>query len=118
MDYSGYQRLVFDRPADGVLLITLNRPDVLNAADEVMHREMAGVWADVARDEATKVAVVTGAGRAFSAGGDVAMVTRMTGDYDRVTRMLAEMSDLVYNMVNCDKPINSAINAAPGGAGL
>jgi enoyl-CoA hydratase len=118
MDYSGYQRLVFDRPADGVLLITLNRPDVLTAADEVMHREMAGVWADVARDEATKVAVVTGAGRAFSAGGDVAMVTRMTGDYDRVTRMLAEMSDLVYNMVNCDKPIISAINGAAVGAGL
>jgi enoyl-CoA hydratase len=64
------------------------------------------------------VAVVTGAGRAFSAGGDVAMVARMAGNYDRVTRMLTEMSDLVYNMANCDKPIVSAINGVAVGAGL
>jgi enoyl-CoA hydratase len=118
MDFSGYRHLEFARQGSGVLLITLNRPEVLNAADEVMHAELARVWAEVARDESTKVAVVTGAGRAFSAGGDVAMVARMTGDYERVTRMLTEMSELVYNMINCDKPIISAINGAAVGAGL
>ena len=118
MDYSGYRHLLFERHDNGVLLITLNRPEALNAAHEVMHSELAGVWSEVSRDEATRVAVVTGAGRAFSAGGDVGMVARMAGDYDRVTRMLGEMSELVYNMVNCDKPIVSAINGPAVGAGL
>jgi enoyl-CoA hydratase len=118
MDYGGYQRLAFERHDHGVLLITLNRPDTYNAADEVMHAEMARVWTDVARDDETRVAVVTGAGRAFSSGGDLAMVERMAGDYGKVTHMLGEMSELVYNLVNCEKPVVSAINGVAVGAGL
>jgi enoyl-CoA hydratase len=118
MDYGGYQHLLFERRDHGVLLITLNRPDSYNAADEIMHSELARVWTDVAADNQTRVAVVTGAGRAFSAGGDLAMVERMAGDYDKVTRMLTEMSDLVYNMINCAKPVVSAINGVAVGAGL
>jgi enoyl-CoA hydratase len=118
MDYGGYKHLLFERRDHGVLLITLNRPDSYNAADEIMHAELAGIWTDVAADDQVRVAVVTGAGKAFSAGGDLAMVERMAGNYDRVTRMLTEMSDLVYNMINCDKPIVSAINGVAVGAGL
>jgi enoyl-CoA hydratase len=118
MDYGGYQHLLFERRDHGVLLITLNRPDSYNAPDEIMHSELARVWTDVAADDQTRVAVVTGAGRAFSAGGDLAMVERMAGDYDKVTRMLTEMSDLVYNMINCAKPVVSAINGVAVGAGL
>jgi enoyl-CoA hydratase len=118
MDYGGYSCLLFERPADGVLLITLNRPDVYNATNEAMHSQLAGVWADVASDDKTRVVVITGAGRAFSAGGDLAMVQRMSGDHDRVTRMLGEMSDLVYNMIDCQKPVVSAINGVAVGAGL
>jgi len=118
MDYSGYQHLLFERHENGVLLITLNRPEVLNAAHEAMHTEMAGIWTDVARDEETRVAVVTGAGRAFSAGGDLAMVERIAGNYEGTARMLGEMSSLVYNMINCEKPIISAINGVAVGAGL
>jgi enoyl-CoA hydratase len=118
MDYSSYQHLLFERHDNGVLLITMNRPDVYNAADEVMHGELARLWTDVARDDEVRVAVITGAGKAFSAGGDLAMVERMAGDYERTTRMLSEMSDLVYNIINCDKPIVSAINGVAVGAGL
>jgi enoyl-CoA hydratase len=118
MDYGGYQHLLFERRDHGVLLITLNRPDSYNAADEIMHSELARVWTDVAADDQARVAVVTGAGKAFSAGGDLAMVERMAGDYDKVTRMLTEMSDLVYNMINCAKPVVSAINGVAVGAGL
>jgi enoyl-CoA hydratase len=118
MDIASYQHLKLERQADGILLVTLNRPEVLNAADERMHRELATVWADISRDAETRVAVVTGAGRAFSAGGDLAMVERQIGDYGLVTNMLSEMSDLVYNMVNCEKPIISAINGVAVGAGL
>ena len=118
MDYSGYQHLLVERRDHGVLLITLNRPDSYNAADEIMHFELSRIWTDVARDDDARVAVVTGAGKAFSAGGDLAMVERMAGDYDKVTRMLSEMSDLVYNLINCDKPVVSAINGVAVGAGL
>jgi enoyl-CoA hydratase len=118
MDDSSYQHLVFERRDNGVLLITLNRPDRLNAADEVMHAELARVWRDVSADPQVRVAVVTGAGRAFSAGGDLAMVERIAGNYDRVTQMLAEMSDLVYNLAACEKPVVSAINGVAVGAGL
>jgi enoyl-CoA hydratase len=118
MDQASYQQLKFSREQDGVLVITLDRPEKLNAADEVMHGELARVWSDVSRDPETRVAVVTGAGRAFSAGGDLAMVERQIGNYDLVTHMLTEMSDLVYNMANCEKPIISAINGVAVGAGL
>jgi enoyl-CoA hydratase len=118
MDLASYQHLKFDRHPNGVLLITLNRPEVLNAAHEGMHSELARVWGDISLDDETRVAVVTGAGRAFSAGGDLSMVERQIGNYDLVTRMLKEMSDLVYNLANCEKPIISAINGVAVGAGL
>ena len=118
MDLASYQHLKLERQPNGVLLITLNRPDVLNAAHEEMHAELAQIWADVSKDPDTKVAVVTGAGRAFSAGGDLGMVERQIGNYDLVTSMLKEMSDLVYNLANCEKPIVSAINGVAVGAGL
>ncbi len=74
MDYGSYHHLLFERRDHGVLLITMNRPEVYNAADEAMHSQLATVWTDVARDDETRVAVITGAGKAFSAGGDLAMV--------------------------------------------
>ena len=117
MGFDDYQQLTFSRRDNGVLLITINRPDKYNAADEQMHTELATVWKDVSADPSTRVAVITGAGRAFSAGGDLAMVERMAGDYDHVSRMLTEMSDLVYNIINCEKPIVSAINGVAVGAG-
>jgi enoyl-CoA hydratase len=115
--FADYEQLAFERRDHGVLLITLNRPEKYNAADEQMHGELARVWVDVDRDPATRVAVITGAGKAFSAGGDLAMVERMAGDYERVSHMLTEMSDLVYNIINCNKPIVSAINGVAVGAG-
>lgn len=117
MDFSDYEQLAVTRRGNGVLLITMNRPEKYNAADEGMHTELARIWKDVAADPQTRVAVITGAGKAFSAGGDLAMVARMAGNYEQVSHMLAEASDLVYNMINCDKPIVSAINGAAVGAG-
>jgi enoyl-CoA hydratase len=117
VDFDGYNQLTFSRRDNGVLLITLDRPEKYNAADEEMHGELARVWTDVDADPATRVAVITGAGKAFSAGGDLAMVERMAGDYERVSHMLKEMSALVYNIINCEKPIVSAINGVAVGAG-
>ena len=72
--YSDFEHLRFERRPDGVVVVTLDRPDVLNAADVRMHREMSEVWAVVDADPHARVTVVTGAGRAFSAGGDLAMI--------------------------------------------
>src|ERR1700734_1551492 len=83
MDLASYQHLKLERQQGGILLVTLNRPEVLNAAHEEMHAELARVWADIGRDEETRVAVVTGAGRAFSAGGALAKLERPIGVYGR-----------------------------------
>lgn len=115
--YEDYNQLNFSRRDNGVLLITLDRPEKYNAADERMHTELARVWKDVSADPDTRVAVITGAGKAFSAGGDLGMVERMAGNYEHVSHMLNEMSDLVYNIINCEKPIVSAINGVAVGAG-
>jgi len=117
MGFEDYEQLTFEHRDHGVLLITIDRPEKYNATDEQMHTELSRVWTDVSADDATRVAVITGAGKAFSAGGDLAMVERIAGDYDRVQHMLKEMSDLVYNIINCEKPIVSAINGVAVGAG-
>ena len=74
MDYRDYQHLVFERRPNGVVLITLNRPEVLNATNDRLHWELTQVWLTLDADDSARVAVVTGAGRAFSAGGDLDMV--------------------------------------------
>ena len=93
-------------------------PSITATTDETLHTELAKVWLDVSADPLTRVAVITGAGRAFSAGGDFEMIERMVGSYERVTYMLTEMADMTYNVLNCEKPIISAINGPAVGAGL
>jgi enoyl-CoA hydratase len=101
-----------------VLLVTINRPEVLNAANARLHWEFTQIWPVVDADPKTRVVVVTGAGKAFSAGGDLSLVEDMAGNPDALTRTMREASDLVYNMINLDKPVVSAINGVAVGAGL
>src|SRR5213592_4317353 len=118
MDYRDYQHLRFERRERGVVLVTINRPEVLNATNDRLHWELTQVWLTLDADETARVAVVTGAGRAFSAGGDLDMVEANSRDPKRLARTVREASDLVYNMINTDKPIISAINGVAVGAGL
>jgi enoyl-CoA hydratase len=118
MDYAQYEHLRFDRHPHGVLQITINRPDRMNATNQRLHTELVTVWRDVAEDPEARVAVVTGAGRAFSAGGDLEMIKQIAGDYRRVAAMAAEAAQLPLNMLDCEKPIISAINGTAVGAGL
>jgi enoyl-CoA hydratase len=118
MEYSDYRHILFERRDPGILWLTLNRPEVLNAADARMHTELVEVWSTIERDPSVRVAVVTGAGRAFSAGGDLKLVEDAFGNFDEVVRILDEARDLVYNILRCQKPIVSAINGAAIGAGL
>ena len=116
--YQSYTRLEFDRPAPRVLRVTMNRPERLNAADEVMHRELAQVWRDIDADAETSAAILRGAGRAYSAGGDLEMVERIADDYAYRIRAWKEARDIVYNIINCSKPVVSAIHGPSIGAGL
>ena len=118
MDYADYQHLTFDRRPSGVVLITINRPEVMNATNARLHWELTQVWLTIDADPAARVALVTGAGRAFSAGGDMSLVEEMAGNAAAAGRTMREASDLVYNIINLDKPVVSAINGAAVGAGL
>jgi len=118
MDYADYQHLTFDRRPSGVVLITINRPEVMNATNARLHWELTQVWLTIDADPAARVALVTGAGRAFSAGGDMSLVEEMAGNAAAAARTMREASDLVYNIINLDKPVVSAINGPAVGAGL
>ena len=116
--YTGYQRLAFDHPAERILRITFNRPERYNALDAVGHKEITYVWREIDEDPDIDAVILTGAGRAFSAGGDFEMVEQIIADYDTRARTWKEARDLVYNIINCGKPIISAINGPAVGAGL
>jgi enoyl-CoA hydratase len=118
MRYDAYQGLLFEHRPHGVLLITINRPDRFNATDGPLHSELSRVWRDVHDDPATRVAVITGAGKAFSAGGDLDWIAEQVGSYERTTQVMREAADLVRNIVECEKPVISAINGVAVGAGL
>ncbi len=116
--YAGFEHLRFGKPKAGVLLITIDRPDVLNAANERLHRELSEVWAVVDADDSVAVSVITGAGRAFSAGGDLAMVEKMTDDHGAVVEQWRDANAVVEEILASVKPIVSAINGVAVGAGL
>ena len=95
MDYGEYQHLTFKHMDHGVVLITINRPEVLNATNDRLHWELTQVWLTFDADPRARVAVVTGAGRAFSAGGDLDMVDANARDPKRLARTVREASDIV-----------------------
>jgi enoyl-CoA hydratase len=115
--YEAFPHLTFDRPDDGVLRITLDGPG-LNAVDHDVHRELADVWLAVDRDPDVNVAVLQGAGTGFSAGGSFELLDDLMSDYAVRLRVMREARDLVFNVINCAKPIVSAIHGPAVGAGL
>ena len=100
MDYPDFQFLAFEHRANGVLLITINRPEVMNATNARLHWELTKIWDVVNHDDRTKVAVITGAGdKAFSAGGDLDWISGMVGKPNAVNGVMKEAADIVYNML-------------------
>ncbi len=116
--YSDYHRLKISYPADRVLQITFDRPETYNSIDAETHTQITEIWRDIDKDPDINVVLVTGSGKAFSAGGDFSMIEGMYHDYRERMRMWKEARDLVYNIINCNKPIVSAINGPAAGAGL
>jgi enoyl-CoA hydratase len=115
--YAGYTRLKFDWPHPKVLRITMENGR-LNAADHAMHTELASVWRDIDADPEVNAAIITGAGTAFSAGGDFTMIQEIMADFDYRARAWKEARDIVYTLINCSKPVVSAMRGVAVGAGL
>ena len=115
--YENYQHLRVE-VADGIALLTMDRPEVLNATNAQLHYELSRIWVDLGEDPAVRVAVITGAGNAFSAGGDFDMIEESLGNAEIISRTIKEAGDIVYNLLNLDKPVISAINGVAVGAGL
>jgi enoyl-CoA hydratase len=116
--YAAYQRLKFDRPHPRVLRVIMSNPGHLNAADQIMHGELGRIWRDIDADPDISAAIITGEGDHFSAGGDFDMIRGIIEDFDTRAQNWKEARDLVYNVINCGKPIVSAIRGVAVGAGL
>ncbi|MGI9480936.1 MAG: enoyl-CoA hydratase/isomerase family protein [Hyphomicrobiales bacterium] len=117
-DYSEYSSLKFNRPEPGILEVIFSNPGRLNSLDANGHMECARVWPEISDDDDTSVVILRGEDGAFSAGGDLDMVEEMTKDWHTRMRIWKEAGDLVYNVINCTKPIVSAIEGPAVGAGL
>ena len=119
-DYSRYQALRITRHDDGVLEIVMAcKPgQKLPTADARTHYEMTEIWRDFDADDAMRVALIRGDGAGFSAGGDLSLVESIAADHATRARVWREAKDLVYNMINCSKPIVSAMHGPAAGAGL
>jgi enoyl-CoA hydratase len=113
-----YPSLRFADLGKGVLEVRMSAPGRLNAVGPAAHRELADVWTAIDRDPDVRVAIIRGEGGVFSSGGDLDLVTEMAEDFAVRIRVLREARDLVYNVINCAKPIVSAIEGPAVGAGL
>jgi enoyl-CoA hydratase len=118
-DYSKYEALKVEK-ADRVATVTLNRPDSLNAVNAVMHHELMTIWLDLAEDQEVNAIILTGAGRAFCAGGDVKNMASRAGTSEGRRRSLAtpaEARRIVEGMLDVEQPIIGAINGDAVGLG-
>jgi enoyl-CoA hydratase len=116
--YDEFTSLEFDRPEQWILRITLRNPEKLNAVGHEAHAQLASVWQTIDRDSETRVVVVRGADGVFSSGGDLGLVEDIASDWTTRARVFNEARDLVYNIINCSKPIVAAIDGHAVGAGL
>jgi enoyl-CoA hydratase len=116
--YARYQELKFDRPHPRVLRITIASSMKMNAMSARLHGEISEVWRDVDADPSVSVAIITGSDKAFSAGGDLVHERKCCDDYDMRMQAMKEARDLVLNMINCSKPVVSAVRGWAVGAGI
>jgi enoyl-CoA hydratase/carnithine racemase len=104
--------------ADGPLrVVRLCRPDQLNAVNDDLHLGLTRVFPQLTADAGARVAVITGEGRAFSAGGDFDLLGRMVKDRTLRRDVIAEGRELVINMLRCRVPVVAAVNGPAVGLG-
>lgn len=104
---------------DAVATITLNRPEKLNAFTGTMRADLLDALRDCERDDATRVVVITGAGRAFCAGGDVEFMAGLqkSNDTDSFRKLLDAGRDVILQVATMPKPVIASVNGVAAGAG-
>jgi enoyl-CoA hydratase len=121
VDYDSYRFLKVEKTENGVATVTMNNPDTLNAIGPDNHKELEYIWIDLARDEEIRTIILTGAGRAFSAGGDVKkMAARAGTDFglQYALRVPQNTLRLFEHMLLVPQPIIAAVNGDAIGLGL
>jgi len=116
MRYQQYKSLMVD-VAGRIATVTMNRPDKLNAVDEAMHEELARIFIDLNEDQDIDIVVLTGAGRAFSSGGDIAWMQEMIDDPARFEKTAREGKQIIFSILDCEKPIIAKLNGHATGLG-
>jgi enoyl-CoA hydratase len=100
-----------------VAIVTLNRPDSLNATNAELHHALSAVWQEIADIDGVRAVVLTGAGGAFSGGGDLGLLEQMAVDVETRLRVMEEARQLVLGMVALPQPIVAAVNGVAVGLG-
>lgn len=113
-----FPSLQFHQPDEGVLEIVLEKPKTLNSVTAAMHTELTRVWREIDSDENVSVVLVRGADGKFSSGGDFDLVESIMRENNTRLRVWKEARDLVYNIINCSKPVVAAVEGPAVGAGL
>ena len=120
VDYAKYEYITVEK-TDGIAVVTLNRPDLRNAISPEVHKEIEYIWVDLARDPDVVVIVLTGAGKAFSAGGDVKKMAQRAGTEFGLQYALAVPQNtlrIYEHMALTPQPIIAAVNGDAIGLGL
>ena len=114
MEYSRYHYLSVERK-DKILVVSLNRPESLNAINAALHTEISQIFADIAQDRESEVVVLTGKGRAFCAGGDIKWFQDMTTP--QLDALFLEARKIIIDMLEVEQPIIAAVNGPATGLG-
>ena len=116
--YDRFDHLRVDGPdTTGVVELVLDAPK-LNAVSEIAHGQLPEVWREFDADPDVRSVLLRGAGKAFSAGGAFELIEKMSNDFEVRSRTMREARDLVFNVLDCTKPIVSALHGPAVGAGL
>lgn len=114
----GYERFDLEPLPSGVLLVTMARPEKLNAMDQQWFAELTRLMRSLGKDDDDhRAAVLTGSGRAFSAGGDIDMFHDLAGDVNRVRPHLARVYEAFHAVEKCAIPVVAAVNGLAFGGG-
>ena len=116
MNFDAYRTVSFSRRGR-VLTMTMNRPEKLNAVNQRMHEELAKVFQEVSNDPDSDIVILTGAGRAFSAGGDFNWFQDMIDDARMWDKTRQEAKQIVFGLLDCEKPIIAKVNGHAMGLG-
>lgn len=114
--YAQYERLSVT-VSDRIATVTMNNPQKLNATDARLHTELSTIFGDLQRDAAVDVVVLTGAGRAFSAGGDIDWMQEAIDDPDSFEQTVVEAKQIIFSLLDLEKPIIAKVNGAAVGLG-